>query len=100
MNLRKLNEYNANKLSNNKKLLKIMAKKELKRKAQLTVKEVAWAGKSPTKYQAFLEYQVSEERTIRICGDPKSSQEKAVDSLCVEKLLWEEAMGAFNEVKI
>ena len=100
MNLRKLNEYNANKLIYNKKLLKIMAKKELRRKAQMVVKPVAWAGSSPTKYQAFLEYPVTEERTIRICGDPKSSEEKAIDSLCVEKLLWEEAIGAFGEVKI
>lgn len=88
------------KFSINKKLLKIMAKEGFNRKAQLVVKDVAWVDEKPIKYQAFLEYKVSDKRTIRICGDPQSTKDKAIDSLCAEKILWEEAISEFRELKI
>ena len=77
-----------------------MANEGFNRKAQLVVKDVAWVNEKPTKYQAFLEYNVSDKRTIRICGDPQSTKDKAIDSLCAEKILWEEAIGKFSDLKI
>ena len=51
----------------------------------------------PTKYQAQLEYVISEDRTIRLLGDPKPTMDAAMDSLCTEVMVWEEAMNAFKE---
>lgn len=76
-----------------------MVKKELF-KAQLETRPVAWAGNSPTKYQSSLSYQVTEKRTIRILGDPMSTEEKAIEALCKELVLWEQAMAAFKNVKL
>lgn len=68
-----------------------------KKKASLSTKEVAWSGDKPTKYQAQLEYVISEDRTIRLLSSPKATMEAAMDDLCEEVMNWEEAMSAFKE---
>lgn len=73
--------------------------KELK-KAVLTTKAVAWHEDKPTKYQSALEYQVTGKRIIRISGDPKPTQDAALESLCNERMLWEESMEAFKKVEL
>lgn len=68
-----------------------------KKKANLITKEVAWSGDMPTMYQSMMEYQATEERVIRLVGDPKPTMVDAMDELCKEFMLWQEAMNAFSE---
>ena len=68
-----------------------------KKKATLTTKAVAWNNDIPTKYQSILEFPVSENRTIRLMGDPKPTMDDSFSSLCEEVNIWEEAMAAFLE---
>lgn len=65
------------------------------KKATISTIVVSWAGDKPLKYQSSLEYQVSNNRTIRILGDPMSTKEKAEASLRAEFNKWNEAMTAF-----
>lgn len=67
-------------------------------KAKVTTKPVSWVSGTPIKYQSIVEYPVSKERTIRLVGDPMSTEEGALDSLTIEILKWEEAMEAFKQV--
>ena len=73
-----------------------MAKKE--KKAELATNPVAWVDGKPIKYQSSLSYQVSEERIIRLIGDPMSTEKKALESLQSEVTLWNEAVESFNKV--
>ena len=70
----------------------------MKKKATLITREVAWSNDIPTKYQAFLEYSVSDRRIIRLAGDPMSTEEAAENSLINEYMLWHEAMASFKEI--
>lgn len=74
--------------------------KDFIRKAALVTRPVAWCSETPTKYQSFLEFRADEKRTIRICGDPKPTEEDALESLTSERLLWEEAIYAFRNVEL
>lgn len=73
---------------------------ESRKKAVLTTKAVAWHEDKPTKYQSALECQVTDKRIIRISGDPMPTEEDALEELCKERVLWEEAMIEFLKVDI
>ena len=70
---------------------------ETNKKAIIVTKAVAWNGDKVTKYQSALEYPLNDKRIIRISGDPKPSEEKAIDSLIEEHANWKEAFVAFDE---
>lgn len=66
-------------------------------KVKLTTKEVAWSGNKTTKYQTMFEYTASNNRIIRLIGDPQSSEEKAMDSALNEVMLWDDAVKEFRK---
>jgi hypothetical protein len=66
--------------------------------AKLTIKEVEWVDDKPLKYQAVIEYPVSDERTIRLLSSPMSSKTQALEDIYKELMLWDEAIAAFKNM--
>ena len=78
---------------------KTIKKKEKEiREATIETNTVAWSGDIPLKYQSILKYPVSDERTIKIVGDPSASKNGAMDNLYTELALWQDALAAFDKV--
>lgn len=71
----------------------------MKKKVVIETKPVSWAGQSVLKYQSFASLEVTSKRTISICGDPKSTEEQAKNSLREELNLFEELVrGGLDEI--
>ena len=66
-------------------------------KFKIQTKEVAWAGNTPIKYQSSIECKIGD-RTIRLLGEPESTEEKSLDSLSLEISTWTDALRIFNSV--
>lgn len=65
-------------------------------RAKLTAKEVAWHDNKPLMYQYSLEVKINEDRSIRIIGNPRPTQELAREALEDEYDSWTLAMQAFK----
>lgn len=69
----------------------------MSKKVNSYVKPVAWAGEKVLKYQGFLEYPGPGNRTIRLVGEPRSTEQAAACSVYNELCVWEQAIGAFKD---
>lgn len=61
-------------------------------KVSFKTKPVAWCGESVTKYQSSASFVVSNNRTITLYGDPKSTEDAAYESLKNEISTWKKAV--------
>lgn len=67
------------------------------RKSTIETRPVAWANDVITKYQSSVSCPVGDDRTLRILGDPKPTEEAAMSSLMSEFATWKVAIVSMNE---